>query len=130
MHAVSGRVALAWLGYGAVVGLLLLLVDPSGRCDNPATAPGLAVWRRENCEACHSIYGLGGHVGPDLTNAIRRRGQAYVSLITQYGKGEMPPLGLSDSDVDAVVNYLIAINELGEYPIKTLHGNSFGNNKE
>ncbi|MCZ6597955.1 MAG: hypothetical protein O7B99_09975, partial [Planctomycetota bacterium] len=31
---------------------------------------GLAVWRENNCQACHQVYGFGGFHGPDLTNRV------------------------------------------------------------
>ncbi|MCH7870146.1 MAG: c-type cytochrome, partial [Planctomycetes bacterium] len=34
---------------------------------------GLAIWRENNCQACHQIYGYGGFLGPDLTNLMDRR---------------------------------------------------------
>jgi nitric oxide reductase subunit C len=33
-------------------------------------AEGRQIFRDKNCIACHQLYGLGGYMGPDLTNVI------------------------------------------------------------
>ena len=33
---------------------------------------GRRVWLANNCQACHQLYGFGGFLGPDLTNAASR----------------------------------------------------------
>jgi nitric oxide reductase subunit C len=30
---------------------------------------GQQLWQANNCWSCHQIYGLGGYLGPDLTNS-------------------------------------------------------------
>ncbi len=94
---------------------------------------GLRTWRRHNCAACHSIYGLGGHLGPDLTNVISRRGRSYVEYVikngaTENGAGKMPPFELSDGEAEELVSYLEALNGYGEYPLKSFSRGPFGHN--
>ena len=31
---------------------------------------GQQLYQESNCTACHQIYGLGGYMGPDLTNVV------------------------------------------------------------
>ena len=45
---------------------------------SPAASEGLVVWRATNCEGCHSLYGIGGNYGPDLTHSVSDRGEAYL----------------------------------------------------
>ena len=33
------------------------------------TNRGKALFQQNNCIACHQLYGLGGYLGPELTNA-------------------------------------------------------------
>lgn len=89
---------------------------------------GLDIWRRENCVACHAVFGLGGHMAPDLTNAYRRRGAEYIALVLKQGTAAMPDLELSDADVDALIRYLQHIDGLGQYPLPTLSSPPFGQN--
>ncbi len=72
---------------------------------------GLRLWRKHNCAACHSIYGLGGHIGPDLTNTVSRRGSGFVEHIIKHGSkgmasGKMPSFALPDREVAALGAYL------------------------
>ena len=76
---------------------------------------GLEVWRRNNCQSCHQIYGFGGFLGPDLTNRLR---DGYIDqglyTILENGLGRMPALHLSVEDQDAVFAYLQAVNRTGQ----------------
>jgi len=44
----------------------------------PDASEGLAVWRATGCEGCHTLYGIGGNYGPDLTHSVVERGEAYL----------------------------------------------------
>lgn len=44
----------------------------------PSAAAGLEVWRATGCEGCHTLYGIGGNYGPDLTHIVADRGEAYL----------------------------------------------------
>lgn len=77
----------------------------------------------QKCSACHTI-GMGRLVGPDLkgvverrdlewlkrfikspTNLINEKDSVALSLLKEYGT-PMPDLGLTNEEVDAVVQYL------------------------
>ena len=79
----------------------------------PKTRNGVDVWRRENCVSCHAIYGLGGHIAPDLTNFWRRRGLQYIQHVLRNGTMAMPALALSDREIDALARYLQHVDGLG-----------------
>ena len=66
---------------------------------------GAAVYQQYNCVACHQFYGLGGYMGPDLTNVISNRGAAYARAFITAGTGTMPNLGLAPEEIDRVVAY-------------------------
>lgn len=93
-----------------------------------STKEGLKIWYRENCISCHSIYGLGGHIGPDLTNVISTKGEKYVDYILITGKGKMPAQSFADKEIKDLISYLRHIDALGNYPLKSTKGNQFGNN--
>lgn len=79
---------------------------------------GQAIFQRENCIACHQFYGLGGYMGPDLTNVATApdKGAAYARAFIESGTERMPDLGLSDSQVDAVVAFLEFVGATENYP--------------
>jgi len=123
------RAFLCLLALGGLAALLPFAADPAQARYLPDTEPGLRLWRSHNCAACHSLYGLGGHLGPDLTNVISRRGRPYAAYILASGKGKMPAYPLDAADYDALLDYLQSIDALGQYPLKSPNSKPFGNNR-
>jgi len=87
---------------------------------------GQQVYQKYNCVACHQFYGLGGYIGPDLTNVISNRGAAYSSAFITAGTARMPNLGLSPEEVVAVVAYLGFVDKTGTYPPENYEVTWFG----
>lgn len=112
----SGLVLGGYLIYvGAVAGLPL-----EGRADendwSAQARSGVAVWREQECTACHSIYGLGGHTGPDLTNVWSRMGEDYIRTVLRDGVGAMPAFKLGERDVQSLLAMLAETDRTGVYP--------------
>lgn len=122
------RISFAAIGYVFVSAALLYSTAELSQGD-PLPEDGLTLWRERNCVACHSLYGLGGHIGPDLTNTVKRRGAGYVAYVIREGKGAMPPQRVSDVEGGALVRYLESVGELGEYPLRSAPYAAFGNNR-
>lgn len=74
---------------------------------------GMDVWQRSNCTACHQLYGLGGYMGPDLTNVHSAKGEARIRTFVRYGTGRMPAHDLSDGELDALVAFLAWVDASG-----------------
>lgn len=87
---------------------------------------GAEVFQKYNCVACHQFYGLGGYMGPDLTNAISNRGEAVARAFIMSGTATMPNLGLAPEEVDAVVAYLSFVDKTGTYPPEKYEVQWFG----
>lgn len=121
------RVAIMLVAYLAVSNLV---VWSSARDWDRSQAEGHEVWRRENCMACHAVFGLGGHMGADLTNVISRRGGPYVEAVVRNGLNKMPAFDLSSQEMEALIEYLARIDALGEYPLKGVRPPAFGRQKE
>ena len=118
---------------GALVVAILVLAtahtapDAAGRASlSPEAANGLVVWRARNCVACHAVYGLGGHVGPDLTNIWRRRKPEALAIRLRIGGNGMPNLELDEAEVDGLLAYLQHLDSLGTYPLPHLDSPAFG----
>ena len=79
---------------------------------------GRLVFQKYNCTACHQIYGLGGYMGPDLTNIMSLRGRAYASVFIQNGTNRMPNLHLSEEELQQVLAFLEAVDGSGLFPVK------------
>lgn len=74
---------------------------------------GKMVWQNNNCQACHQIYGLGGHLGPDLTNSYSKRGPEFIKAFVMAGTPIMPSFKLNDNEMDALLHYLQHIDSSG-----------------
>lgn len=76
---------------------------------------GKEVWQQNNCHTCHQMYGLGGYLGPDLTNIMSKPGRtdAYIKGIITSGVKQMPAFQLSDKELTDLLFFLKAMNETG-----------------
>ncbi len=77
---------------------------------------GQALFQQHNCIACHQFYGLGGYMGPDLTNVISKYSPAYARAFMATGTTRMPNFNLTDDELDALVAYLSFVDSTGTYP--------------
>jgi len=105
-----------------VAGFVIVYAGKNKKSDTT----GIAIWRNKNCEACHSIFGLGGHIGPDLTNIYSRKNEIYLNLVLKKGLSNMPDLDLSKYERKQLINYLKAVDKLGVYPLHHVTDNPFG----
>lgn len=105
-----------------VAGFVIVYAGKNKKSDTT----GIAIWRNKNCEACHSIFGLGGHIGPDLTNVYSRKNETYLNLVLKKGLLNMPDLDLSKYERKQLINYLKAVDKLGVYPLHHVTDNPFG----
>ncbi|MGB4844425.1 MAG: cytochrome c [Ferruginibacter sp.] len=80
---------------------------------------GKLVWQQYNCNACHQVYGLGGYLGPDLTNVYSLRGQEYIKAFVKTGTGAMPQFFLSDEETISLLSFLKDIDASGKADPKT-----------
>lgn len=58
---------------------------------------GGQLWQNNNCAACHQLYGLGGYLGPDLTNLASNpnKGVEYAKAFFNSGIKSMPKFNFS-----------------------------------
>ena len=78
---------------------------------------GKELWNERNCMVCHQFYGMGGYMGPDLTNVARRIGPETISWVIQNGRGSMPAFDFDEEELAAVTAFLVAMDETGTYPL-------------
>ena len=79
---------------------------------------GQQLWQENNCWSCHQVYGLGGYLGPDLTNVFSapNKGANYIKAFLNSGVKSMPKFNFLESEKDAIVTYLKYIDSTGYYP--------------
>ena len=78
-------------------------------------AEGRLVWQKNNCHTCHQLYGLGGYLGPDLTNVYSRtsNNEAYIKGIIKSGVKQMPAFEISDDEMKALLHFLKNVDDTG-----------------
>ncbi|HRN73116.1 MAG TPA: cytochrome c [Ginsengibacter sp.] len=112
--------SLSFLGYTAWI------YFHKEREDHPANAAaqhGKMIWQEKNCGSCHQLYGLGGHLGPDLTNVFASKPEAYIRAILSAGTPVMPNFHLSDNEKADLIEFFKYTNSTGTSSPKsfTLH---------
>jgi nitric oxide reductase subunit C len=79
---------------------------------------GQQLWQENNCWSCHQIYGLGGYLGPDLTNTFSnpKKGPAYIKAMVNSGIKSMPKFNFTEDEKEAIAIFLKYIDSTGYYP--------------
>lgn len=93
-----------------------------------AAIHGEKLYQDNNCTACHQFYGLGGYLGPDLTNIISNKikGPMYVKAFLNSGIKSMPKFNFTEEEKDALVQFLTEVDQTGYYPVKDAEKNANG----
>lgn len=92
------------------------------------THQGKLLFQKYNCTACHQLYGLGGYMGPDLTNVMSRQNgnEMYIRVFLQNGTQRMPNFHLSDNEIISLTAYLRYVDKTGISPVKKFETNYDG----
>ncbi len=79
---------------------------------------GEKLWLKNNCNSCHQLYGLGGYLGPDLTNvySAKGKGEIYMKAMMNSGIKVMPKFNLSENEKNNLVQFLKEVDQTGFYP--------------
>lgn len=93
---------------------------------SPEVSKGKLVWQQYNCNACHQVYGLGGYLGPDLTNAYSLKGPDYIKAFLKSGTATMPDFRLNEKEIKYLLAYLQNMDASGKADPKTFTINSNG----
>jgi nitric oxide reductase subunit C len=104
----------------------------SARNVNPpdaAAVAGFDTWQQKNCHACHQLYGLGGYMGPDLTNIMsdKSKGALYTAAFIKAGSARMPNFNFTDTEVNNLVAFLTWVDKSGQSRVPAEKVNSLGN---
>lgn len=108
--AVGVILILAFLGYS------LYLYSALPMQDHSLTAQadwGKSLWQKHNCTACHQVYGLGGFLGPDLTNVYSVKGPDHIRAFIKTGTNTMPAYQLTEDETLALLAYFEHMDKTG-----------------
>jgi nitric oxide reductase subunit C len=114
--------------------LFTILVDTIGTATDKgalyltaSAKSGKLLFQKYNCGACHQIYGLGGYMGPDLTNIMSSPpGEIYARAMLSGGTNKMPNFKLTAEEMDDLVAYLAYIDKTGISPVKKFEAHNDG----
>ena len=81
---------------------------------NASAMRGRAIWQGHNCQVCHQLYGYGGFLGPDLTNAAGRISREQLAQQVAQGNDQMPAFGFDGRQVDDLWAFLLAMDASGQ----------------
>lgn len=82
---------------------------------------GRLVWQKYNCQSCHQLYGLGGYLGPDLTNIISadNKGEPFVRAFVAGGTAQMPAYKLAEDEMQLLIEFLKMTDASGKADPRT-----------
>jgi len=86
---------------------------------NKEADAGKLTWQKYNCNACHQVYGLGGYLGPDITNVYSLKGPAYIQAFLKNGTNIMPDFHLTAKEINDLISFMKAIDATGKSDPKT-----------
>jgi len=84
--------------------------------DQEKVLRGKMLYQQKNCQSCHQLYGLGGYLGPDLTNVITapNKGEIYAKAIMITAPNSMPKFDLSEEEYQDLFAFLKSVGNSGE----------------
>lgn len=83
---------------------------------SPEAKQGKILFQQHNCIACHQLFGLGGYLGPDLTNVISTKSEGYARVILENGTLAMPNFKLNASEINQLIAFLKVVDASGTSP--------------
>lgn len=83
--------------------------------DSELAGKGRLIWQKYNCHACHQLYGLGGYLGPDLTNEYRKlnHNEDALRAFLKGGIKQMPNFNMSKKEEDLLIEFLKSTDKTG-----------------
>lgn len=97
-----------FLTYSFSIYLQPLITPESHDYNSIKGGDGRLVWQKYNCQACHQLYGLGGYLGPDLTNVYSKKGkgEVYIRAMIASGTAQMPNFSLNENEFSQLIEFL------------------------
>lgn len=106
---------LLFFAYSLSIYLKPFSIKDNVRFNKVKAAEGRIVWQEYNCQSCHQLYGLGGYLGPDLTNIISNpnKGEKLIRIIVKSGVKQMPAFKMNENELIALIEFLKSVDASG-----------------
>lgn len=114
------RIIFFFLFLSFIIYSFLVYTSPAPKGENSFltenAVEGKLVFQKYNCIACHQLYGLGGYMGPDLTNVASTKGLDYAKAFILSGTDKMPAFKISEEELSMLLEYLNYVDKTGVSP--------------
>jgi mono/diheme cytochrome c family protein len=113
------------VGFAVVSGVIIYIKPPPVQyeyLENAQAVAGEALYRSQGCGACHEIFGNGPSFGPKLDGVGSKRDKSWLRAYLldprpgvserEYRLKMQPVTDLSDTELDALVEYLAALKKV------------------
>lgn len=113
--------------YSISIYLRPLAIQPSKLYNKKEAADGRLVWQKYNCQSCHQFYGLGGYLGPDLTNIISKegKGEAVIRALIKSGTKQMPSYSMEEGEIRLLLEFLKSTDASGSADPRTYETDNY-----
>ena len=71
---------------------------------------GRKLFHEGSCQVCHQLWGQGGFLGPDLTNASSRVDETRLASLLTVGSGQMPAYAYAGQQIQYIRSFLEEID--------------------
>lgn len=117
-----------FLSFSFTIYLSPLTISKDSRFDKEVAANGHLVWQKYNCQSCHQLYGLGGYLGPDLTNVISKpgKGENVIKAMIKTGIKQMPSFNMSDKEIVNLIEFLKSVDVSGTSDPRNFYTTNIG----
>jgi nitric oxide reductase subunit C len=125
---ISGILISSFFVYSIVIYTVGTRVDKGEKWATEQSARGKLLFQKKNCIACHQLYGLGGFMGPDLTNVISApgKGPLFAKAFLMVGSERMPNYHLTEAEIEELIAFLTYTDKTGVSPVKKFEINYDG----
>lgn len=117
-----------FLLYSFSIYLKPLDVNKEDKYNPEIAAEGRLIWQKYNCQSCHQLFGLGGYLGPDLTNLMSQtgKGEAVLRAMVKTGTKQMPAFNLPENEMTELIEFLKSADASGKADPRTFEKTNFG----
>jgi nitric oxide reductase subunit C len=125
---ISGILIVSFFVYSIVIYTVGTRVDKGEKYVTEQAKRGKLLFQKKNCIACHQLYGLGGFMGPDLTNTISAlgKGPMFAKAFLMVGSERMPNYHLTETEIEELISFLTYADKTGVSPVKKFEINYDG----
>ena len=71
---------------------------------------GRQIYHESACQVCHQLWGQGGFLGAELTNAASRVDETRLVSLLTVGSGQMPAFNFSSRQIDQLKTFMNEID--------------------